>query len=213
MLTKSSRFNSQKLYWSISKTPCATETALCLDYRNYRQRNIEVCLLSIAEVIRFNVTEYLYFRRFMTSIKIKRLSSYITKTDIKEATKDEILKASAIHIQDVQKGCAFIANKIIEAGINHDHTKISLNDKFFDENNKYIGVQVHTEVERHHHIKNQCPDDVTLIDILEFMVDVVMAATARKGRVSDEPISDEILQKAYKNTYEMIKKEIVLEDN
>ena len=147
------------------------------------------------------------------SIKIKSMSAYITKTDIKEATKDEILKASAIHIQDVQKGCVFLANKIIEAGINHDYTKISLNDKFFDENNQYIGVHAHTAAERHHHIKNQCPDDVTLIDILEFMVDVIMAATARKGRVSDEPLSDEILQKAYKNTFELLKKEITIEND
>jgi hypothetical protein len=147
------------------------------------------------------------------SIKIKKLSSYITKTDIKEATKDEILMSSAIHINDVQRGCSFIANKIIEAGINHDHTKITLIDKFFDdETGRYKGVEAHTLIERHHQIKGQCPDDVTLVDIIEFMVDVVMAATARKGRVSDEPISDEILQKAYKNTFEMIKNEIILMD-
>ena len=147
------------------------------------------------------------------SIEIKSLSKYITKTDINEATKEDILKASAIHIQDVQKGFAFIANKIIEAGINHDHTKISLIDKFFDENNKYIGIQAHTIAERHHHIKSQCPDDVTLIDIIEFVIDVVMAAMARKGRVSDELISDEILQKAYKNTFEMLKREITIKND
>ena len=150
------------------------------------------------------------------SIKIKRLSAYIKKPDIKEATKEDILKASAIHICDVQKGCAFIANKIIEAGINHDHTKISLIDNLFDEkSNKYIGVQDHVSRERHHsvHIDAQCPDDVTLIDIIEYIVDVNMAATARNGRVSDAPISDEILQKAYKNTFEMLKKEIIVEND
>ena len=145
-------------------------------------------------------------------IRIKKLSSYTPKKDIKDATRDEILKASAIHIQDVQRGCAFIANKIIEAGINHDHTKISLNDEFFDENNHYIGVQAHLIAERHHHIKDKCLDDVTLVDILEFIVDVVMAATARNGRGSNEIISDEILQKAYKNTFEMLKKEVEIED-
>ena len=145
-------------------------------------------------------------------IRIKKLSSYTLKKDIKDATKDEILKASAIHIQDVQRGCAFIASQIIEAGINHDNTKITLNDTFFDEDNHYIGVQSHVIAERHHHIKDQCPEDVTLIDILEFIVDVVMSATARKGRVSDEIISDEILQKAYKNTFEMLKNEVELED-
>ena len=147
------------------------------------------------------------------SLKIKSFSAYITKSNINEATKDDILRASAIHIQDVQKGCAFIANKIIEAGIMHDHTKISLTDKFFDKNNRYIGVQAHTVAERHHHIKSQCPDDVTLVDILEFIVDVVVAATARNGRVCDEPISSEILQKAYKNTFEMLKREIIVENN
>ena len=148
------------------------------------------------------------------SIKIKRLSAYIKKTDIKEATKEDILQASAIHINDVQKGCAFIADKIIDAGINHDRTKILFNDNFFDESNQYIGVEEHLSRERHHsvHIDNKCPEDVTLIDIIEYIVDVTMSATARKGRVSDAPISSEILQKAYKNTFEMLKKEIIIEE-
>ena len=146
------------------------------------------------------------------SIKIERTVIDYTKTD-KNEIKNEFLTNSAMHINYVQKGCAFIANKIIEAGIEHDHTKISLIDEFFDEEtNKFKGLQAHMSAERHHQIKDGCPDDVTLIDIIEFMVDVVMAATARKGRVSDEPLSDEILQKAYKNTFEMLKREVVVED-
>ena len=50
------------------------------------------------------------------SIKIKKCPA----TDSRE----ELLIAIAMHISDVQKGCAFIANKIIEAGLNHDNTRL-----------------------------------------------------------------------------------------
>ena len=50
------------------------------------------------------------------SIKIKKCPATNSKEDY--------LIAIAMHISDVQKGCAFIANKIIEAGINHDNTRL-----------------------------------------------------------------------------------------
>ena len=131
-------------------------------------------------------------------------------------SKEEFLTGVSMHIRDVQKGCAFIANKIIEAGINHDYTKISLADDFMDDlklsgadfkNGKWF--QAHISHERHHFDK--WPDKLNLIDVIECLVDVVMAATARKGDVGDILLSNELLQEAVKNTVEMLKDEIVLE--
>ena len=137
-----------------------------------------------------------------------------------ELSKDDYLISNIMHISDVQKGCAFIANKIIEAGIKHDYTKITLIDEFMDdavtipraEFSKGEWFQAHVSGERHH-LNNYCPDDVTLIDVIEKLVDVTMSAMARKGKMRPDIISDAILQKAYQNTIEMLKKEIVIDDD
>ena len=146
------------------------------------------------------------------SIKIKKCPA--------TETKEELLISHALHISDVQKGCAFIANKIIEAGINHDHTKNFYIDDFIEENiaaksgdefraSKWY--QTHITKERHH-LNAKCPDDVNLIDVIESLIDCVMASSARGGE-GKFYISDEILQKAYQNTVEMLQKEIILEND
>ena len=149
------------------------------------------------------------------SIKIKRCPVADKTANNEAATKEDYLIAIAMHINDVQKGCAFLANKIIEAGINHDYTKIPTIDDFMEESQSGKGTkwyQAHINNERHH-LSVKCPDDVTLIDVIEKLVDCTMAATARKGYMTEDIISDEILQKAYKNTIEMLKREVVIEND
>ena len=144
------------------------------------------------------------------SIKIKKC--------INGETREAMLISVSMHVSDVQKGCAFIANKIIEAGINHDYTKVSLIDDMMEtmtaksaaEFYESKWYQAHITKERHH--LNRCPEDVTLIDVIEQLIDCTMAAIARKGDISDFSLDNEILQKAYKNTGEMLKREIILED-
>ena len=152
------------------------------------------------------------------SIKIKKFQT--NKTKLKEWTKEDFLMSLAMHVSDVQKGCVFIANKIIEAGINHDYTKISLIDDFMEDNAKLAGVEfkagkwarAHYSTERHH-LNDKCPDDVTLIDIIEMLVDCTMASMSRIGQPTGVIVSDEILQKAFKNTIEMLNKEIIFEND
>jgi len=148
------------------------------------------------------------------SIKIKKCPT----SNEKVPTKEDFLISASMHISDVQKGCAFIANKIIEAGINHDYTKITLIDdmmetvttKSADEFYASKWYQEHITKERHH--LHKCPDDVTLIDVIECLIDCVMAAMARKGDYTEGPMDIEILQKAYLNTAKMLKSKIILED-
>lgn len=139
------------------------------------------------------------------SIKIEKNPVWV-----KEPTKEDSLIRASLHIRNVQKGCAFFADKISEAGVNHDYTKISFADDLMDDWEKWF--QMHVSTERHH-LNDKCPDDVTLIDVLEKIIDVTMSAMAKKGYVSEDIISDEILQKAYKNTIEMLKREIVIEND
>ena len=152
------------------------------------------------------------------NIKIRKFQT--DHSSLKEWTREDFLISLAMHVSDVQKGCAFIANKIIEAGINHDYTKISLIDYFMEDNEKLAGVefkagkwgQAHINNERHH-LNDKCPDDVTLIDVIEMLVDCTTASMARSGQPAEVTVSDEILRKAFQNTIEMLNKEIVLEND
>ena len=150
------------------------------------------------------------------SIKIKKCLT-ADKTVHDESYKKDLLIAIAGHINDVQKGCAFIANKLIEAGINHDYTKIPTVDEYIEECksgveiNKGEWYQTHINKERHH--LNNCSDDVTLIDVIECLVDCVMAGMARNGHYREGPMDIAILQKAYLNTAKMLKSEIIIEDD
>lgn len=112
------------------------------------------------------------------------------------------------HISDVQKGIEFICEKLREAGRNHDHTKLELFDDFFaaissgavKESQWY---RTHTTTERHH-LKTHVPNDVTLIDVIEAVVDCTMAGLARSGTVYDIDIDPNVLALAAQNTSKMI---------
>jgi hypothetical protein len=68
---------------------------------------------------------------------------------------------------------------------------------------------MHQKVERHH-LKNKefIQDDVNLIDVLEQIIDGVMAGLARSGEYKQEEMPAELLEKAYKNTVSLILKNV-----
>lgn len=148
-------------------------------------------------------------------IKIKKSQNADSRTMVGEPNKEDLLKNSVQHIGDVQKGMCFMANKILEAGTNHDHTKISGIDDFFDSYSKRLTGDAfkaekwyQSHLTERHHLLDYCPDDVNLIDVIERIVDITMAGMARSGNIFDTDIPDEILQKAFKNTLEMLKSNI-----
>lgn len=124
----------------------------------------------------------------------------------------------ARHMDNVNDGMEFFANKLIDAGMTHDYTKMTMFDEYHKavqsgKKNKSEWYQKHKELERHH-IVEQDYNDVTLIDVLEYISDCVMAGSVR----SNDPqsinikISDAILQKAFQNTLEMLKKEVIVKE-
>ena len=157
------------------------------------------------------------------SIIIKRVH-YLDETATDEEIKDSELYGSYMHIQDVQKGCAFIANKIIEAGIKHDNTKMTTDSVNLKIEEHHAGtssidsewLKSHRKNNRHHyHQLDLCPDDYNLIDVIESLVDCVMAVKARRGqtaKMSTDYIKPELLAKALKNTIEMLENEIIVEE-
>ena len=124
--------------------------------------------------------------------------------------------ATATHMDHVSKGLNYFADMLKTAGKNHDHTKAEDMEGFYEallsgKIKKSKWYKKHITKERHHLIAN-VPDDVNLIDIFEHLVDCVMAGTARSGEIYGIELPDEVLQKAHKNTVELLKKQIKVEE-
>lgn len=134
-------------------------------------------------------------------------------------TEDAVKHDTELHIQAVQKCGDFICNKIKEQFAEHDHTKLGENLSDFakalssrkkdGEFKKLPWWKVH--LTERHHLNDKVPDDVNLVDVLEMVCDCVSAGMARTGEVYDVTLPDEVLKKAFKNTVEMLKKEIKVE--
>lgn len=143
-------------------------------------------------------------------IKIKKSSTADTRTcEWSTVTKEQLLKASEQHIDDVNKGMLYFIHKLQTAAVNHDTTKISHIDQFHEDFKtgfeKTDWWEMHQKEERHHFKTPEfIQDDINLVDVIEQIVDGVMAGMARSGEYRYEPLPDELLQKAYKNTAKLL---------
>ena len=114
------------------------------------------------------------------------------------------------HLSDIKKGFDFFVLMLLKQAANHDLTKLSHLDDFY--RNFKTGFKerdwwdLHQEKERHHF--QRPPSDINLFDVLDQIVDGVMAGMARSGAYRQEPISPELLDTAYKNTVALLLKEI-----
>lgn len=154
------------------------------------------------------------------SIVIKKSATADTRTcDFKNVSIETLEASSHQHIRDVQKGMEFFIDLLRMHGENHDWTKLSRIDLFHKDFVTGFETQewytMHKEVERHH-LGTSTPDgikdNITLIDVLEHVVDCVMAGMGRSGSVYPMSVSNEVLQKALQNTADLLQKQIVVED-
>lgn len=164
-------------------------------------------------------------------IKIKKSPTADTRTcDWSKVTKEQLYYSSLQHIQDVDSGLAFFermlrarswhayVNGVVDAHEYHDHDKLSegglerfhacfktgFRDASWFEN--------HLKVNRHHIDQPEgVREDVNLIDVLEHIVDCVMAGMARSGSVYPLELPDELLQKAFHNTTKLLKSQVEVE--
>ena len=150
-------------------------------------------------------------------ITIKKSQSADSRTASGNVDRETLLKASVQHIGDVQKAISFFASMLIEAGVSHDHTKISGIDDFYDSFSKGLTGDAfkaekwfQSHLGERHHLNDRCPDDVTLIDVLERIADITMAGMGRSGKIYDDTLDAEMLQRAYKNTIELLKNQITV---
>ncbi len=122
--------------------------------------------------------------------------------DYTEVTKEELEAASVGHIREVYMGLRHFQELLEERARLHDWDKVSEEglEHFFSDFQtgfKETGwYKKHLEETRHHPtIEGGLRDDINLIDVLEQIVDSVMAGLARIGEVRLEPIPGAVLRR------------------
>jgi hypothetical protein len=151
-------------------------------------------------------------------IRIKKSATADTRTcDFANVDKETLIASSVQHIGDVRKALGFFRRLLQTAEIIHDQDKLTDIDSFHED--FITGFKQHAWWDRHrqlnrHHINmdDGIPDDINLIDVLDYIADCVMAGMARSGSVYTLTLRPDVLGLAFQNTVEMLKREVVVED-
>lgn len=149
-------------------------------------------------------------------IRIHPSATADTRTcDFANVSKDTLLESSKQHIQDVRRGLNFFATLLQAAGEFHDTDKVTDIDGFHRD--FVTGFKQtewwdrHRRLNRHHlNMADGVPDDVNLIDVLDYIADCVMAGMARSGAVTPLEIRPEVLEQAFDNTVALLKQQVVV---
>lgn len=147
-------------------------------------------------------------------IEIKKSPTADTRTcDVTKVERQQLLDSSLQHIADVAKAMAFFSSKLLEAAAAHDYDKLTEIDWFYsDFRTKFEQTgwwDNHRKIHRHHLAQaDGVPEDVNLLDVLEYVADCIMAGMARSGDVYALEMSDELLQKAFANTVSLLKGQV-----
>lgn len=147
-------------------------------------------------------------------IQIHKSSTADTRTcDYKNVSKSTLLASSEQHIGDVRKALGYFCNQIQYLAAAHDEDKITDIDSFhadfltgFTQTDWW---DRHRKLNRHHlNMDDGIPVDVSLLDVLDYIADCVMAGMARSGSVYALKLPPELLEKAFQNTVTMLKREV-----
>ncbi len=135
--------------------------------------------------------------------------------DFSTVSKEQLLKSSESHIEDVKQGMDFFVSELKRAAERHDWDKFCMLEHFHADFvtgfEKTEWWDNHRKVNRHHLLQEDgIPDDVNLVDVMEFIVDCVMAGMARTGSVYPLELDIKVLERAFQNTVELLRKQIVV---
>ena len=147
-------------------------------------------------------------------ISIKKSPTADTRTcDVTRVSQEQLLESSNQHIGDVRKAIAFFLDRLGHAAFTHDWDKLEFIAGFYaDFQTEFKETRwwdKHRRISRHHlNYADGVPDDVNLLDVLEYIADCVMAGMARSGSVYELKLDDALLQRAFKNTVELLKAQV-----
>lgn len=135
--------------------------------------------------------------------------------DYTKVEKGALLESSIQHIADVGQALGWFASLLTMAAVRHDADKITDIDGFhadFLTGFKETGWwDRHRSLNRHHLTQEDgIPKDVNLIDVLDFIVDCVVAGMARSGQVYPLALPDTLLQTAFQNTVDLLKANVIV---
>lgn len=153
----------------------------------------------------------------MRKVTILKTTKCDTRTGNTEFNEVDVLQDTHKH----QNAVISVYNEFVNQGLaqvqKHDFTKIEdltmftralqsgMKDDEFRKLNWFKDIHI---VKERHHLNDNCPVDVTLLDVIEMIVDCVCAGLARTGNVYDIKIDNDILQKAVLNTVNLLKSNI-----
>jgi hypothetical protein len=136
--------------------------------------------------------------------------------DFKTVSRKQLLDSSRQHIEDVRAALQFFNDTLYQLAEVHDLDKISDIDGFHRD--FQTGFQVtewwdrHRKLNRHHlNMEDGVPSDVNLLDVLDHIADCVMAGMARSGSVTPLVLSPELLERAFQNTVDLLKRQVSVE--
>lgn len=151
-------------------------------------------------------------------IKIEETKKCDTRTLKKgdSFAEEDVERETKAHIEAVEKCGDFICVLIKKQFAEHDHTKLGEYLSAFTKalSTGFVGKEFKEldwwdiHLTERHHLNDKVPEDVNLIDVLEMICDCVSAGMARTGEVYDVTLPDKVLKDAFKNTVEMLKKNI-----
>jgi len=154
----------------------------------------------------------------MNKVIIESTPNADSRTASGELDKEAILQDTKKHIVGVRETLYAISDELRIIANNHDHTKLSDFDQFFEDFSKHRldpdnvkfkelpWWKIH--MTERHHLNDSCPENVDLLDVLEMIVDCVCAGKARSGEVYPIELSNDILQRAVKNTQKLLESNI-----
>lgn len=149
-------------------------------------------------------------------IVVKPSPTADTRTcDFSKVSKETLLHSSRQHINDVVEALAFFQLKLTQAAGCHDYDKLTMIDEFHrDFATGFKQTEWwdrHRTLHRHHLSQSDgVPEDVNLVDVLEWIADCVMAGMARSGTVYKLELPTAVLLRALDNTVELLKAQVTL---
>ena len=141
--------------------------------------------------------------------------------DVSTVSYETLLNSTRMHQCDVNKGIGMFIDMLRERAEIHDITKITHGNMFYEDfKNNFLTNkwwEIHKSKERHHlqveGMRSEGPQGITLIDVLENIVDGVMAGMARGGKYVYCPIDPALLSLAYCNTISLLLSSVEVEES
>lgn len=135
-----------------------------------------------------------------------------------DVSQDELLRDTKQHIGDVRKAMNFFVGEMAAAAKVHDHTKVDSIDNFYrDTREGFDKLKDKPWWKEHlterHHLRDRTPDDVNLVDVMEFISDCVMAGMARSGSVYKLELPDGLLERAFQNSVKQLTDNVEVDDD